>query len=255
MNSPRPRPARPPFSHLAEHLVALRSAARMSQRALAAAAVVSRGTVQRAESGTTAPSPAVLDALVGACGGDRAARDRALVLRNQGRTEVRGSSAASRLPHRRSSAPSQTSAPPSPPSTNGLAHRPRATSSGRWATGSRSRAPPPGASSGARGCPPTWGNCRRSWRCAGYGLPSNSTTTKRSSASRKPDAGAPPGPPVERPDDSQRPSQRRRLRSLSVPLRSLRIAGDGPWCRSTRRPAPRTAPGWSRCAAGSWPAV
>jgi transcriptional regulator with XRE-family HTH domain len=82
VSSLRPRAvARPPFAYLAEHLVALRTAARMSQCGLAAAAAVSRGTVQRAESGATAPSPAVLDALVRACGGDRAALDRALVLR------------------------------------------------------------------------------------------------------------------------------------------------------------------------------
>ncbi|MER6125352.1 helix-turn-helix transcriptional regulator [Streptomyces sp. NPDC001795] len=91
MTSPRPAAGpRLPFARLAEHLVALRTGARMSQRDLALAAAVSRGTVQRAESGTAAPSTAVLDALVRACGGDRAARDRALVLRNQGRTERRG---------------------------------------------------------------------------------------------------------------------------------------------------------------------
>ncbi|MFE6530523.1 helix-turn-helix domain-containing protein [Streptomyces rochei] len=78
-----------PFAGLAEHLVALRRAARMSQRHLAKAAAVSRGTVQRAESGTAAPSTAVLDALVRACRADRAARDRAYVLRNQGRTDRR----------------------------------------------------------------------------------------------------------------------------------------------------------------------
>ncbi|MEV7157286.1 helix-turn-helix transcriptional regulator [Streptomyces misionensis] len=85
-----PASSRRPFAHLAEHLIALRAGARMSQRDLAATAAVSRGTVQRAESGTAAPSTAVLDALVRACGGERAARDRALVLRNQGRTERRG---------------------------------------------------------------------------------------------------------------------------------------------------------------------
>lgn len=91
MNSSRPGAVpRRPFAGLAEHLVALRTTARMSQRDLAVAAAVSRGTVQRAESGTAAPSTAVLDALVSACGGDRAARDRAGVLRNQGRTERRG---------------------------------------------------------------------------------------------------------------------------------------------------------------------
>jgi DNA-binding XRE family transcriptional regulator len=88
--SPRPGGTHPPFASLAGHLVALRRTARLSQRDLAAAAAVSRGTVQRAESGTAAPSTAVLDSLVRACGGDRAARDRAHVLRMRGRTEHRG---------------------------------------------------------------------------------------------------------------------------------------------------------------------
>ncbi|MGY3206346.1 helix-turn-helix domain-containing protein [Streptomyces sp. TE5632] len=90
MTFPRPDGPRPPFAGLAEHLTVLRRAARLSQRELAAAAAVSRGTVQRAESGFTAPSTAVLDALVRACGGDRAAQGRAHVLRMQGRTEQRG---------------------------------------------------------------------------------------------------------------------------------------------------------------------
>lgn len=87
-----PRPDGPPlpFAGLAEHLTALRRAARLSQLELAAAAAVSRGTVQRAESGATAPSTAVLDSLVRACGGDQAAQGRAHVLRMRGRTEQRG---------------------------------------------------------------------------------------------------------------------------------------------------------------------
>ncbi|MCK2145350.1 helix-turn-helix domain-containing protein (plasmid) [Streptomyces sp. WAC00276] len=90
MTSPLHRDPRPPFADLAEHLVALRGAARLSQRGLAAAAAVSRGTVQRAESGTAAPSAAVLDALVRACGGDQSALDHAYTLRARGRTEHRG---------------------------------------------------------------------------------------------------------------------------------------------------------------------
>ncbi|MEV4339086.1 helix-turn-helix transcriptional regulator [Streptomyces sp. NPDC049590] len=90
MTSAQPGAVSAPFADLAEHLAALRRAARLSQRDLAAAAAVSRGTVQRAESGAAAPSTAVLDALVRACGGDRAARDRAHVLRMRGRTELRG---------------------------------------------------------------------------------------------------------------------------------------------------------------------
>ncbi|MFE2463700.1 helix-turn-helix domain-containing protein [Streptomyces sp. NPDC059402] len=89
MTSPRPDGPRPPFSGLAEHLTALRRAARLSQRELAAAAAVSRGTVQRAESGAAAPSTEVLDALVRACGGDQTAQGRAHVLRMRGRTEQR----------------------------------------------------------------------------------------------------------------------------------------------------------------------
>ncbi|MDQ1013204.1 transcriptional regulator with XRE-family HTH domain [Streptomyces sp. V4I23] len=79
-----------PFAHLAEHLLALRRAAGLPQRALVAAANVSRGTVQRAESGTAAPSPDVLDAYVRACGGSPADQTRALLLRSRGRTAQRG---------------------------------------------------------------------------------------------------------------------------------------------------------------------
>ncbi|TLQ39186.1 helix-turn-helix domain-containing protein [Streptomyces marianii] len=100
MTSPHPGSVRGPFADLAEHLAGLRRSARLSQRGLAAAAAVSRGTVQRAESGTAAPSTAVLDALVRACGGERAARDRAHVLRTRGRTELRG-----RLPALQAPAP------------------------------------------------------------------------------------------------------------------------------------------------------
>ncbi|MFF9286416.1 helix-turn-helix domain-containing protein [Streptomyces griseosporeus] len=90
MTFPRPDGPHLPFAGLAEHLTALRRAARLSQRELAAAAAVSRGTVQRAESGAAAPSTEVLDALVRACGGDQAAQGRAHVLRMRGRTEQRG---------------------------------------------------------------------------------------------------------------------------------------------------------------------
>ncbi|MFF9496567.1 helix-turn-helix domain-containing protein [Streptomyces flaveolus] len=90
MTFPRPDGPRLPFAGLAEHLTALRRAARLSRRELAAAAAVSRGTVQRAESGAAAPSTEVLDALVRACGGDQAAQGRAHVLRMRGRTEQRG---------------------------------------------------------------------------------------------------------------------------------------------------------------------
>jgi transcriptional regulator with XRE-family HTH domain len=80
---------RPPYAEFAEHMVALRKAARFSQRDLAAAASVSRGTVQDAESGTRAPSPALLDALVRACRAAPESQTRAHVLRDRGRTALR----------------------------------------------------------------------------------------------------------------------------------------------------------------------
>ncbi|MEV7434035.1 helix-turn-helix domain-containing protein [Streptomyces griseoviridis] len=79
-----------PFTALAEHLVGLRRAAGLTQRALAQAASISRGTVQRAESGAAAPSPAVLDAYLRACRASAPDQTRARLLRNRGRTERRG---------------------------------------------------------------------------------------------------------------------------------------------------------------------
>ncbi|MEU3342786.1 helix-turn-helix transcriptional regulator [Streptomyces sp. NPDC006668] len=87
--SPAHTAAERPFAHLAEHLIALRRAARLPQRALAQAASISRGTVQRAESGTAAPTPAVLDAYIRACGGHQDDLTRARRLRNRGRTAQR----------------------------------------------------------------------------------------------------------------------------------------------------------------------
>ncbi|MGW1170605.1 helix-turn-helix domain-containing protein [Streptomyces sp. NPDC002550] len=86
--SPTGGPHRP-FDALAEHLTSLRQAARLTQRALADAANVSRGAVQRAESGTTAPSMAVLDAYLRACTAGEAETARAHFLRNRGRTAQR----------------------------------------------------------------------------------------------------------------------------------------------------------------------
>jgi transcriptional regulator with XRE-family HTH domain len=77
------------FTHLAEHLVQLRRAARLTQRTLADSASISRGAVQRAESGTAAPSPTVLDAYLRACGASSADHARAHLLRNRGRTTQR----------------------------------------------------------------------------------------------------------------------------------------------------------------------
>ncbi|MFD7015343.1 helix-turn-helix domain-containing protein [Streptomyces sp. NPDC059928] len=79
-----------PFAHLAAHLIALRRAARLPQRVLAQAASISRGAVQRAESGTAAPSPAVLDAYLRACSASPREHNLAHLLRAQGRTTQRG---------------------------------------------------------------------------------------------------------------------------------------------------------------------
>lgn len=79
-----------PFADLAELLVALRRAARLSQRDLAARANISRGTVQNAESGHTAPSALLLDAYLKACGADSRTADRAHRLRTRGRSDQRG---------------------------------------------------------------------------------------------------------------------------------------------------------------------
>lgn len=87
--SPAAGAAEHPFAHLAEHLTALRRTARLPQRALAQAANISRGAVQRAESGTAAPTAAVLDAYLRACGAGEAAAARARLLRTRGRTAHR----------------------------------------------------------------------------------------------------------------------------------------------------------------------
>ncbi|MET9116656.1 helix-turn-helix transcriptional regulator [Streptomyces longwoodensis] len=77
-----------PFAGLAQHLTALRRAA-LLQRVLAAAANISRGAVQRTESGTAAPTPAVLDAYLRACRANEADQARARRLRTRGRTAQR----------------------------------------------------------------------------------------------------------------------------------------------------------------------
>ncbi|MDX3801083.1 helix-turn-helix transcriptional regulator [Streptomyces sp. AK04-3B] len=78
-----------PFADLAQHLIALRRAARLPQRGLAEAANVSRGAVQRAESGTAAPTEAVLDAYLRACRAGESDRARARLLRTRGRAAQR----------------------------------------------------------------------------------------------------------------------------------------------------------------------
>jgi transcriptional regulator with XRE-family HTH domain len=88
-HSPADSAAARPFAHLANHLIALRRAARLPQRALAEVASVSRGAIQRAESGTAAPSPTVLDAYVRACGASPTDQARARLLRTRGRADRR----------------------------------------------------------------------------------------------------------------------------------------------------------------------
>ncbi|MFM9812915.1 helix-turn-helix domain-containing protein [Streptomyces scabiei] len=78
------------YARLAQHLTALRGAARLTQRALADAANVSRSAVQRAESGTAPPTTAVLDAYLHACGAGPSDQDKARHLHALGRTAQRG---------------------------------------------------------------------------------------------------------------------------------------------------------------------
>ncbi|MFJ9380177.1 helix-turn-helix domain-containing protein [Streptomyces sp. NPDC101455] len=78
------------YARLAEHLSALRDAARLTQRALADAANISRNAVQRVESGTTPPTTAILDAYLRACGAGPADHDKAHRLHTLGRTAQRG---------------------------------------------------------------------------------------------------------------------------------------------------------------------
>ncbi|MDX3231809.1 helix-turn-helix domain-containing protein [Streptomyces sp. ME19-01-6] len=86
------------YARLAEHLTALRDAARLTQRALADAANISRGAVQRAESGTAPPTPAVLDAYLRTCGAGPAAQDKARRLHALGRAAQRGKLRALQAP-------------------------------------------------------------------------------------------------------------------------------------------------------------
>ncbi|MFD5836160.1 helix-turn-helix domain-containing protein [Streptomyces collinus] len=79
-----------PFAALAKHLIGLRRAARLPQRALADVAAISRTAVQRAESGIAAPSLSVLDAYVQACRASPEDLSRARLLRRFGRMAQRG---------------------------------------------------------------------------------------------------------------------------------------------------------------------
>ncbi|MEU6673779.1 helix-turn-helix transcriptional regulator [Streptomyces sp. NPDC046925] len=78
-----------PFAHLASHLTALRRTARLTQRALAEAAHISRGAVQRAESGTAPPTTTVLDAYLRACRSGKDDQAKARRLRARGRAAQR----------------------------------------------------------------------------------------------------------------------------------------------------------------------
>lgn len=80
---------RSPFAHLAEHLAALRRTTRLTQRAPAEAAYISRGAVQRAESGTAALTAVVLDAYLRAFGASNGDLDKAHRLRARGRAAQR----------------------------------------------------------------------------------------------------------------------------------------------------------------------
>lgn len=87
-----------PFAALAAHLISLRRTARLTQRALAEQASISRGAVQRAESATAAPCPTVLDAYLRACAAAPAEQARARMLRNRGRAAQRARLSLLRAP-------------------------------------------------------------------------------------------------------------------------------------------------------------
>ncbi|MFJ8113056.1 helix-turn-helix domain-containing protein [Streptomyces sp. NPDC096132] len=87
-----------PFAALAKHLIGLRRAARLPQRALADVAAISRTAVQRAESGIAAPSPSVLDAYVRGCRASPEDLARARLLRRYGRITQRGRLRSLRAP-------------------------------------------------------------------------------------------------------------------------------------------------------------
>ncbi|MGW7251593.1 helix-turn-helix domain-containing protein [Streptomyces decoyicus] len=86
------------YARLSEHLAALRDTARLTQRALADAANISRGAVQRAESGTAPPTAAVLDAYLRTCAASPADQDKARRLHALGRTAQRGKLRALQAP-------------------------------------------------------------------------------------------------------------------------------------------------------------
>ncbi|MGA5264797.1 helix-turn-helix domain-containing protein [Streptomyces griseoincarnatus] len=87
--SPTDNTPQHPFAHLAAHLRALRRTARLTQRALAETAHISRGAVQRAESGTAPPTTTVLDAYLHACRSGKDDQAKARRLRARGRAAQR----------------------------------------------------------------------------------------------------------------------------------------------------------------------
>ncbi|WP_437044945.1 helix-turn-helix domain-containing protein [Streptomyces sp. enrichment culture] len=143
-----------PFADLAQHLIALRRATRLPQRVLAEAANISRGAVQRAESGTTAPTPAASTPTCAPAGPARPTGPGPISCVPAAAPHSATSSMSSRRPPPTSSPPSGTSLSPSPRSTNGPVLPPSATPTSPPAA-RRCRAPPRGGSSTARACRPT----------------------------------------------------------------------------------------------------
>jgi transcriptional regulator with XRE-family HTH domain len=90
MTSCRNGDRRRPLAPLAQHLTSLRQAAQLTQREVAGAAHISRGAVQRAESGLAAPTREVLDAYLSACRAGDTDQDRAWELWARGRAAQRG---------------------------------------------------------------------------------------------------------------------------------------------------------------------
>ncbi|WP_327740463.1 helix-turn-helix domain-containing protein (plasmid) [Streptomyces nojiriensis] len=89
-----------PYAALAEHMMRLRLAAGLTQEQLGQGSGLSRSTVQRAESGTGAPSHAALRTAIGLCGGTEEDQRTAVNLRARGRALQRGRASAAGAPHR-----------------------------------------------------------------------------------------------------------------------------------------------------------
>lgn len=94
------RPVLRPYADLAEHMVRLRLTAGLTQEQLGRRPGLSRSTVQRAESGTGAPSREVLRTAIGFCNGTEEDQRIAVELRARGRTMQRGGASVRGAPHR-----------------------------------------------------------------------------------------------------------------------------------------------------------